>query len=680
MHKTFLVLAVLGTVAWGQNNAQQTPAGAPAADHASAYYYYTVAHMYADLAGQTGSRDYVSKAIDNYKLALKADPTSSAIGDELSSFYIETGRAREAQSDAEDALKQNPNDLFALRLLAKVYTAQIQGPQNRVDQTMLRRAIDQYQKITSLDPKDINSWVMLGRLQGFASNSVESRTAYEKALALDPDSEDALTGLAQAYSDEGDIQKAGDLLRQLASKHPSGRGLEALAEFYRTTRQWGLAADTLRQALTLNPPNADDLKRRMADFLLGAGRYSDALGVYQDLISEDPENSQYYLRVSQIYRQQRDLNKAQQAADKARALDPMSPDIRLNDAFILQAEGKTPEAVQTIKDLLASTEKTSYTKGERATRGDLFNQLSAFYRDADQTELAVEALRQAADVNPDKSTEETLAIVETFADAHEYPKAQQELDAALKKSPDDRELRSRRAILLAELGKTDQGVSESKKLISGKGGKEDREAYLTLASVYDKAKKFEEMGKALDQADKLSKTDDEKENIVFQRGAMYERMKKIDLAEQQFKKVLQMDPDSAGALNYLGYMLADRNLRLQEALDYITRAVDKDPENGAYVDSLGWVYFRLGRLQEAEDNLRRAVQKTPHDPTVHDHYAEALMRQGKVREAVAQWQQALKQWDTSSPADLDPPEIAKMKGKLENARKSLAQETAPAKR
>jgi tetratricopeptide (TPR) repeat protein len=678
MQRIFIVLAAFGAAAWGQDDVQ-TQASAPA-NHATAYYYFTVAHMYADLAAQTGSRDYVSKAIDNYKLALKADPASAAIGDELSTFYIETGRAREAQSDAEEALRRNPNDLYALRLLAKVYSAQIQGPQNRIDQMMLRRAIEQYQKITALDPKDISSWVMLGRLQGFSSNSVESRNAFEKALALDPDSEDALMGLAQAYSDEGDVKKAGDVLKELAEKHPSGRGLEALAEFYRQSRQWGLAADTLRQALALNPPNGDELKSKMADFLFIGGRYNDALEVYQELIAADPENSQYYLRVSQVYRQQRDFAKAQEAADKARALDPMSPDIRLNDAFILQGEGKISEAVQTLKDLLASTEKTSYTKGERASRAELFNQLSVFYRDGDQTDQAVEALRQAAEVNPDKASGEILAIVETYADAHEYTKAQQELDAALKKSPDDRELRSRRAILLAELGKTEQGVSEAKKLLNGKGGPEDRDAYLTLANVYDKGKKWEEMGKALDQADKLSKTDDEKENVIFQRGAMYERMKKIELAEEQFRKVLEMDPDSAAALNYLGYMLADRNMRLQEALDFIQRAVEKDPENGAYIDSLGWVQFRLGRLQDAEDNLRRAVQKTSHDPTVHDHLAETLMRQGKVREAVAQWQQALKQWDTSSPADMDPPEIAKMKGKLENARKSLAQETAPPKR
>jgi tetratricopeptide (TPR) repeat protein len=675
MHRTLLGLTVFSVAVWAQNNG--TTPGASAADHASAYYYYTVAHMYADLAGQTGQRDYIAKAIDNYKLALKADPSSAAIGDELSSFYIEAGRTREAQSDAEETLRSNPNDLFALRLLAKVYAAQIQGPQNKIDQTMLQRAVDQYKKIVALDPKDVNSWLMLGRLQSFSSNSLEARTAYEKALALDPDNEDALTGLAQVYSDEGDTQKAGDLLRQLAEKHPSGRGLEALAEFYRQSRQYGLAADTLKQALALNPPNGAEVEQTLARLEVAARRYSDAVETWKDLISQDPDNSQFYLGLSQTYSRMRDFPKAQEASDKARQLDPMNPEIRVNDAYILQSEGKAPEAIQIMKDLIASTQKPVYSKGERATRKDLFNQLSAFYRDADQTELAVEALRQAADVNPDTATEENLAVVDTLGEAHEYNKAQQELDAALKKSPDDRQLRARHATMLAEMGKTDQGVAEAKKLLNGKGGKEDREGYQALASVYDKGKKWEDMAKALDQMEKLSTTDAEKEDVIFERGAMYERMKKIDLAEQQFRKVLEMDPDSAAALNYLGYMLADRNMRLQEALDYITRAVDKEPENGAYIDSLGWVYFRLGRLQEAEENLRRAVQKTPHDPTVHDHMAETLMREGKVREAMAQWQLSLKEWDSSSPAEMDPPEIAKVKSKLENARVRLAQETAP---
>jgi predicted Zn-dependent protease len=106
----------------------------------------------------------------------------------------------------------------------------------------------------------------------------------------------------------------------------------------------------------------------------------------------------------------------------------------------------------------------------------------------------------------------------------------------------------------------------------------------------------------------------------------------------------------------------------------ITKALDLEPGNGAYLDSLGWVQYRLGRFEDAEKNLRRALEKTPRDPTVHDHMADILMKESKVREAVTQWEASLKEWDTSSPADMEPDEIARVKRKLEAAKVRLARE------
>jgi tetratricopeptide (TPR) repeat protein len=200
---------------------------------------------------------------------------------------------------------------------------------------------------------------------------------------------------------------------------------------------------------------------------------------------------------------------------------------------------------------------------------------------------------------------------------------------------------------------------------------------LKLAEVYDKGKRFDEMAKALDAAEKLSESKDEKEGVWFMRGAMFEKMKKLEQAEAEFRKVLEGTPDHPAALNYLGYMLADRNVRLQEALSMITKALAKEPNNGAYLDSLGWVYFRLGRLSEAEENLRRALERTPRDPTVHDHLGDVLMKQSKVKDAIGQWQASLKEWDTSAPADVDPTEIAKVKSKLESAKVRLANQGGP---
>ncbi len=195
-----------------------------------------------------------------------------------------------------------------------------------------------------------------------------------------------------------------------------------------------------------------------------------------------------------------------------------------------------------------------------------------------------------------------------------------------------------------------------------------------VANVYDKGQRWSDMGKALDAAEKLSDSDDDKEGVWFMRGAMYERMKKLDLAEVEFRKVLKANPENAGAMNYIGYMLADANMRLEESLGLITKALDIEPGNGAYLDSLGWVQFRLGRLDDAEKNLRLALEKTPRDPTVHDHMANVLMKASKVREAVSQWETSLKEWETSSPADIEPDEIAQVKRNLEAAKVRLARE------
>jgi len=263
-------------------------------------------------------------------------------------------------------------------------------------------------------------------------------------------------------------------------------------------------------------------------------------------------------------------------------------------------------------------------------------------------------------------------VIETYRVAKDFTKAETESDAAAKKYPNDRTLRSVRASLLADIGKTDQAIAETKKLLNGK---DDRETYLSLANIYEKAKNFPEMTKSLDAAEKLSTSKDDLETIHFTRGAMYERMKKYAESEAEFKKVLEINPNSASTLNYYGYMLADRSERLPEAEAMIRKAVDREPNNGAYLDSLGWVLFRLNKLPEAEEKLIQALTAMSKDPTVHDHLGDVYFREGKTREAIAQWQSSLKEWQNSAPADLDHNEVAKVQKKLEDAKVRLARET-----
>jgi Tfp pilus assembly protein PilF len=127
-------------------------------------------------------------------------------------------------------------------------------------------------------------------------------------------------------------------------------------------------------------------------------------------------------------------------------------------------------------------------------------------------------------------------------------------------------------------------------------------------------------------------------------------------------------------LNYYGYMLADRGVRLDEALSYIKKAVALDPANGAYLDSLGWTYYKLGKYDLAEENLSKALQHTPNDPTVQDHMGDVYQKTGRLRQAAAHWERAVTEWNKTIPAEIDTDNLAKVQRKLESAKIKLAKE------
>jgi tetratricopeptide (TPR) repeat protein len=666
----------LAAAVFGQDNPAAAQPGT-SADKAAAYYNYSLGHLYSELAGASGSRELFTKAVDSYRAALKADPGATFIAEELSDLYIQSGRLRDAVTEAEDALKQNPNDLNSRRLLARIYTRLIGDSQaNRIDENMVKKAIEQYQKITAGDPKDVESWLMLGRLDKIAQNSTDALAAYSKVLELDPGNEDAMTGQAMVYTDLGDTKKAADLLRKVADKDPTPRSLTNLANVYEQLKDYSLAAEMLRRALEQQPGNAE-LKHALAQDLLFSDQADDALKVYQDLIEEDPKDEGALLRISKIYQQKRDFAKAHEAADKAKELDPNNLEIQYNDVSLLAAEGRTPEAIKALKAILDSTSKKTYNADERNNRVSLLDGLGGLYQKVEQYTAAVDTYRQMSELDPDAAPRATAEIVDTYRQAKDFPKAEAEAEAASKKYPNDRLVRGVHASLLADLGKTDQAVAETRKLLDG--GKNDRETYISLAQIYDKAKNFSEMAKMLDAAEKLSPGNDDKETVIFMRGAMYERMKNYTEAEEEFRKALAINPDNASALNYLGYMLADRGIRLEEARDLIAKAVERDPKNGAYLDSLGWVLFRLNKLPEAEAKLREALELMSRDPTVHDHLGDVYFHEGKIREAIAQWQNSLKEWQLSAPSDLDHTEVAKVQKKLDDAKVRLARENGSAK-
>ena len=680
------LVTILAPSTWAQarrnRKKSDTPAAGAAAsssqapdsavDRGAAYYNFAMAHMYAELAQQYGNRgEYLNKAIEHYRAAIKADPNSPFLSEELSDLYIQSGQIRSAVQEQEEHLKANPKDVNARRILGRIYSRMLGDPaQNRVNETMLKNALEQFTKIVELEPKDVDSWSMLGRLHQMGGNSVEAEKAYRKALEIDKDDEDALTGLAFVYGGLGDNKRSTELLERVVTKTPSMRTLMALAQGYEQMRDYKLAAETLRRAVQMSPGNTE-VRKFFAQSLLASEQLDEALKEFEALAEEDPRDAQPLLQMSRIFRQQRKLKEAREASDKAKAIDPNNLDIRFNEISILDAEGNTASALASLKEMVGTTQKKSYSPGEKQNRLWLLERLGDMQRRAQQYTDAVATFRQIGDVDAEQGPRASAQVAETWRAAREYGKALDEVDSGLKKHAGDRMLKLIRANLLADTGKTDDAAKEIRSLLDGKN---DRDLYMTLVQVYDKSKNYGEMTKALESAENLSLTDEDKEGVYFARGAMFEKQKKYDLSEAEFRKILRANPDNAGALNYLGYTFADRGVNLTEALQMIQKALEKDPGNGAYLDSLGWVLFKLDRLNEAEMQLKLAIEKVPTDPTVHDHLGDVYAKAGKLKEAVDQWQAALQQWKQNPPADYDSTEVAKVQKKLDGAKVRMARE------
>jgi len=671
-----LVATILSIpAALAQNKPPAPVKAAVAPDKAAAYYNFAMGHLYAEMAAAYGNRgEYVNKAIDHYQAALKLDPSATFLSEELTDLYIQSGQLARAVTEAEDLLKANPDNLDARRVLGRIY-AKMMGDGNtaKIDEKMLNKSIEQFAFITGKDKKDVDSWLTLGRLYRVAHKSPEAENAFKQALAADPENDEALTGLAMVYSDLGDTKSASEMLRRAGDKHPDVQTFARLAGYYESMRDYAGAAAALKKAIPLvQEPEQHKLKMQLGLYLIADHKLDEALQVFLALQSEDAKDVEIPWQLTEIYRQKGQFDKAQEQLEKAKALDGSNLDVRYSEVTLLEAQGKTDEAITTLNSILDDTLKSNPTDQDKARRARLYESLGGLYRSSNKTDKAVAAFRQIGVIAPEAAPTAAVEIIDTYLAAHNMKSALQEAESALKKYPEDRGVVVQHATVLGAMSRTDEAVAEVRGLMKGE---KNRDLLIMIAQLYEKGKKFKEEEQALNEAAELSKTPQETAGVEFARGAMFERMKNYEGAETAFRKVLELQPDNAGALNYLGYMLADRNVKLEEAHKMIARAVELDPQNGAYLDSLGWVYYRQNLLDQAEASLRKAIERMSSDPTVHDHLGDVYIKQGKVREAIVQWQASLNEWKSSPPAESDSEEVAKVSRKLENAKTRIAKES-----
>ena len=656
------------------------PAAQHKVDKAAAYYHYTLAHMYEEMVTAYGRSDLAAKATEEYRQAIEADPSSEFLTSALAELYVKTGRIADAVREAQDIIKRDPKNLEAHKLLGRIYLRSLGDmPGGSGSDNILKLAIDQYEQITKLDPTSVDDHLLLGRLYRLNNDLQKAEAELQTAIKLDPNSEEAVTTLAMLYTDEGDTAHALKVLSSIPDSARSAKLYSALGAAYEQRKDYKNAIDAYKHAIVLDRDNLDAI-RGLAENEMNDGQFEAALEQYKVIADSNPEDAQTYVRMADIYRRQGKYDQALENLKRAETLVPDTMDVPYSIAAVYQAQGRYDEAAKILQDLIKKTEKseTGTSQADRNNRAIFVERLGMIYREQENYTAAVETFRKMLTLGDENARSGYQEIIDTYRDAKQWPQATAAAREAVQKLPNDRDLRMVLDAQLADTGQIDQAVADMRSML--KGGAEDRDVYVRLGIVYTRTKQWNDALQALAKAEEVSTKADDKAYVLFLRGDLYQRQKNFDAAEIEFKKVLSMtpptDPQAAATLNYLGYMNADRGVKLEESLNLIKQC---EPNNPAYLESLGWAYFKLGKYDLAEDNLNKAASHMGSDPTVQEHLGDLYQKTGRLKLAAAHWDRAVQEWNRTVPAEQDSEAFAKVQQKLDAAKVKLAKEDSSSK-
>lgn len=655
---------------------QVEPPASANSSRGDAYFNYTMGHIAEQQYEATSRGEFATQAIDYYKKAYALDPKSPVIGERLAEMYWKAQRVHEAEIEAQAVLKRDPNDVQTRRLLGHIYLRSLGSAGEATGQSeTVTRAIQEFKEVVRLDPADTESALWLARLYRLQNQHDKAEEVLRGILKSDSDNEAGVEQLTQLLLDEGKSAEAIALLEGMAAKSSSPTLLDLLGDAYTQTKDLIKAEASYRKAAELEPSETSHM-RGLGQTLFSEEKFPEALQVYQKLSDLMPDDADVYLRLAQIYREMHQLDKAEETLVKARQYSPGSLDVMYNEAMVYEAQGRYEDAIRVLSEAVTGVKGQSASlPSRRHSLAVLYQQLGMLYRDTQNYQAAVNTYEELGRLGDEEDRRARLLIMDLLNAAKDLPKALQVGREAVAKYPKDPAIKARYALLLGETNQTDEAAKILRTQLNGT--ESDRETYLNIAQIYERARRYNEAEQAAHAAEAIPGAPKDNEMTWFLLGAIYERQKFFDKAETEFKKALAVNPKSGAVLNYYGYMLGDLGVRLDEAQALVQRALAEDPYNSAYLDSLGWVYYKQNKLNQAEATLRKALDRDSHDPTMHSHLGDIYAKSGRPDLAAAEWEKSLMEWKRALPADIEPEKVAEVERKVSQSKRRVAQKSSP---
>jgi len=596
--------------------------------------------LMAKFAAESGDYDQAINRIDR---VIEQNPANPVLLYERSLILLDASRIERAETELKKLVHNSPDFYDAQRLLGRVLLDRSGGQAGKVEDALVH-----LQAAFRINPDDIGTGMTISQILVSTSRVEEAEKILSSILERTPDNRAVNYNYAQVLTKLGRGSESRPYLERVVTADPTyAPAVSQLLDLYQRQSEWAKAA-TLLEPLVEDQPLNVDLQKQQAFYYLRAGMSEKARDRFEDLIKADPkdERSRFYL--AEALNDLDDFSAAEAIYRKLIDKNPSDPELLISFALNQMAQRRLDDAAQTFKTILALDKVPENARALAET------QLASIeYQKGNLDEAAQRAQKQL--ILRDQPNIQAINIaLDVYRKQESYGQALALLSPLLKKFPEDPFLNARQVEFMLRSGETDKARAAATTQL--RAGKQNS---LAVAEAYAQVRKFDE-GLALLEQLRKSKPDDI--DVLFQTGALYERSGKFDSAEKIFLQLLEKDARNAQTLNYLAYMWAERGQNLERAEEMLLMATDLEPRNGAFIDSLGWVYFRQNKLDLAERHLKDAARLLPRDATVQEHLGDVYAKRGDYPRALEQYRNALK---------LDPDEqaIAQLHTKIAAAEK-----------
>lgn len=620
---------------------------------------------------QPGQANNMRLAREALQRAVELDPTLAEAYTALAELAITSppNDVEEAISLAMIATKLEPNNFGGHRILARLYTYKSRLTTGSLDSAFAAKAISEWNEVVRLDPRNAEGWAFLSAFYEETGKSDEQIEALRKWVAsatpletqffrrvmggresLSPES--ASMKLGPALMKAGRSQEAVEVLSLVVADEPeNNEAVELLREAIESadTKTAAAAVESLQQAAFANPANVS-LVGLLAQVHARAGKFDEATKVLQgasERLTGSDKTSASSLQVS--------LGDIYAGADR-------------HDEAV-----KAYESALTLRGI---TGTALVEQDEREFVMAVFEKIIQVHKNANQPAEAKSAIDRARKLLGKDDLFADRQLISFYRETGNKAEALTVIRTVRTRMPADYGFLRLEASLLADLGRVDEAVALVKSLLkkpvatgapgigSGSGTLsvtpalyDDFSNYLFISQLYNQANRGKEAIEAANQAFTAARGVERKQIARLTLATAQQMSKDFGGAETTLRDILKQSPGNPIAMNNLGYFLLERDERIDEAFKLIQQAVQIDPTNPSYLDSLGWAYFKQGKYADAERYLKDAGRYDSASSTIQEHLGDVYQKQGKADQSKAAWQRAL-------TLAADPADIARLKGKL----------------